>query len=103
MSTAQNEIDPKDPLEIVPITFDFTELTDAPTSPAVSIVRHSGATDDSDLATTMIQGSPQIVGAEIIQKIKGGVAGAVYRITCQVDDASGCRYRLAGLLRVATA
>ncbi len=103
MSTAQNEIDPKDPAEIVPIAFEFAKLTDAPTSPVVAIVRHSGAEDASDLATTMVQGSPQIVGSKVVQKIKGGVAGANYRISCQVDAADGCRYLLAGLLRVASA
>ncbi len=103
MSTVENrELDPKDPAEIIPVTFEFAELTDAPLTPVVSLTRHSGTADTSDLST-MLSGSPQVVGSQVRQKVRSGVDGTNYRIACQVDDASGLRYVIAGILPVATA
>ena len=99
MSTAESrELDPKYPAEIVPITFDFAELTSAPISPVVTVARHSGSADASP--ATMLTGSPQVVGTQVRQKINGGVAGANYTIACQVDTADGSRFVLEGILRV---
>lgn len=103
MSTVENrELDPKDPAEIIPVTFDFTNDTTAPLTPVVSISRHSGAPDTSDLSL-MLSGSPQIIGAKVVQKVRSGVDGTNYRIACQADEASGLRYVIAGILPVATA
>lgn len=99
MSTVEiPELDPKFPAEIIPYTFEFAELTDAPISPVVTIARHSGSADADPSA--MLSGSPQIVGSQVRQKISAGVAGTAYTISCQVDTAEGARYVLQGMLRV---
>ena len=95
------KFDPKDPSEIVPLSFDFAALTDTPSAPIVSIARHSGAADASPSA--MLQGAAQIIGTQVRQKITGGVAGATYLVKAQVDAPDGSRYVLAGLLPVEAA
>lgn len=94
--------DPKDPAEIVPLTFDFTALTDTPSSPVMSVARHSGTADASDLSL-MLVGSPQVVGAKVLQKVQGGVDLANYKFRCDVAGPDGCHWALAGLLPVQTA
>jgi hypothetical protein len=93
--------DPKDPSEIVPLTFDFAEDTSTPSNPVITIVRHSGAADANP--AIMLTGSAQVSGATVLQKISGGVAGANYTVRCQVDAPDGTRWVLSGLLPVKTA
>jgi hypothetical protein len=89
---------PKDPAEIVPLTFDFANLATEPSAPVVSVLL-DGETD----LTNMLVGSPQVVGSEVRQKVGGGTAGAVYKIRVQVDNIDGTRYVIARLLPVETA
>lgn len=96
------EFDPKDPAEIVPLVFDFANLTATPVSPVISVARESGPKGPTDLSG-MLAGAAQIVGAEVRQRIQAGTAGTVYKIRCQVDDGAGSRYVIAGLLPVETA
>lgn len=94
------KFDPKDPVEIVPLSFDFTELIGAgsPTSPTISITRHSGAQDSDPGA--MLAGAVQLVGMDVRQKVQAGVAGCTYYLKATVDTADGYRFALAGLLEV---
>lgn len=92
---------PKDPSEIVDLGFDFAALTSAPTSPVVSAAHHSG-TDDA-APSAILSGSPSVVGAVVVQRVIGGVAGADYLLRCQVDTAAGERFILAGVLPVRAA
>lgn len=97
-----DEFSPKDPAEIVPLSFDFAALTSAPINPVVTVVRDSGPKGAADLSG-MLLGTPQITGTEVLQKVQGGIATTTYRVRAQVDTAAGLRYVLTGLLPVETA
>lgn len=93
--------DPKDPDETIILGFDFANLTDTPTSPAITVTRHAGAADASPSA--ILSGSPSISGTQVLQKVTGGTAGTDYLLRCEVDGPSGTHYVLAGVLPVRTA
>lgn len=97
-----DEFSAKDPAEIVPLSFDFSALTESPTNPVVTIARESGPKGAADLSG-MLLGSPQVIGTEVRQKVQGGIATTTYRVRAQVDTADGLRYVLTGLLPVETA
>lgn len=92
---------PKDPAEVVDLGFDFSALTSAPTSPVVSAAFHSGAEDPAPEA--ILSGAAAVVGATVVQRVIGGVAGTDYALRCQVDTANGQRFVLTGVLPVRTA
>ena len=100
-TTPTVQFDPKDPEEIVPITFDFEHLTTAPVNPVIVVTRHSGAADANPAA--LLSGSPLVVGAEVRQRVQGGVDQANYVLRCRVDDAQGNRWVLAAKLPVRAA
>ena len=89
---------PKDPTEEVFLGFDFALLTPLPGAPVVTVAWHSGEADASPEAIK--SGSASVVGATVVQKVTGGVAGANYLLRCRVDAPDGSRYVLAGLLPV---
>jgi hypothetical protein len=93
--------DPKDPSEIVHLGFDFSALTSAPLSPAVTAAHHAGTADATPSA--ILSGSPTVSGTKIVQRVTGGVVGADYLLRCQVDTAAGERFVLAGVLPVRAA
>ena len=96
------EFDPKDPAEIVPLVFDFENLTVTPVNPVITVSRESGPKGPADLSG-MLAGAAQISDATIRQRVQGGTAGTVYKIRCQVDDGAGGRFVIAQLLPVETA
>lgn len=80
--------DDKDPAERVLIAFDFgRNMTAVTGTPSVTIARLSGAADDNPSA--MLDGSPTISGAKVLQWIEGGTDGTRYLIGCQAEDADG--------------
>jgi len=91
--------DPKDPSEIIPLTFEFAALASEITLPVVTITHAYGSADSSDL-TAMLLGSAQIVGTQVRQKVKLGVNGAGYKFRCQADTPEGLRYVIASVLPV---
>ena len=98
-----DEFDSKDPSEKIPLTFDFSSLTTEELSnPTITISYHSGPKTTADLSA-MLLGSAQVTAQTVIQKVQGGLAGAVYKVRCQVDTATSLRYVLSGLLPVETA
>ena len=98
-----DEFDSKDPSEKIPLTFDFSSLTsEVLSNPTITITWHSGPKQSGDLSG-MILGSAVVSGQSVVQKVQGGLVDTVYKITCQVDTATGLRYVLAGLLPVETA
>ena len=94
-------LDPKDPAEIVPITFEFVDLTSTPSSPTIAIQRLSGADDPTP--TAMLLGAPQVVGSQVRQKVQGGVNGAIYGLRCEVNDADANHWVIPAKLPVETA
>ena len=94
-------LDAKDPAESVPVSFEFAALAEQITSPVVAITRHSGEADSNPGA--MLNGSAQVIGTQVRQKIVGGVAGANYTLRCQVSTPDGYAWVIAGLLPVRAA
>lgn len=90
--------DPKDPGEIIPLTFDFEHLTATPSNPAIAVTRHSGSADANP--ATILLGSPQVIGTSVVQKITGGVDGTTYKLVCEAVAPDGCKYRIPGKLPV---
>ena len=91
--------DPKDPSEIIPLTFEFAALASEISTPVVSITQAYGVTDASDL-TAMLVGSAQVVGTQVRQKVQLGINGAAYKFRCQADTPEGLRYVIASVLPV---
>lgn len=91
-------LSPKTPAEIVPITFDFSEVIDAVTSVIALTLTVKSGTDAS--AALMLDGAAQVQGALVLQLLKNGVSGNVYELNCLV--ASGAeRYEVTGQIPIA--
>jgi hypothetical protein len=88
----------KDPLEVIPITFEFKNLTSSPLVPSISVIQTAGPADSG--VSSMKVGSAVVVGTQVLQRIGGGVTGCNYELQCQVDTVEGYRYVLAGILPV---
>lgn len=88
----------KDPAERITFTFDFSDLATAISSPIVSCMVIAGRLDTG--AEAMLEGSPQIDGLKVLQRVIGGVAGNTYKLRCQIDDADGERWVVADDLPV---
>lgn len=74
----------KDPVEIVPITFDFAPdvaggATVTPVSVDVSVLN-----GEDSAPGDMRQGAASATGAKVVQWIKAGVDGARYKLRCTV-------------------
>lgn len=93
--------DPKDPSEIVPLTFDFSALVSKLASAVVSCTVESGTPDPAPAA--LLVGNPVIRGALAIQRVQGGQVGTLYRFTCTADDLEGGRFVLLATLYVRNA
>lgn len=93
------QFDPKDPAEIVPLTFDFSNLATGVSSPVITVTRAAGDADPSP--TSMLVGSPQVSGALVVQKAGGGLDGR-YKFRCEVNGDSGAHWALTGTLPVET-
>ena len=94
-------ISPKDPAEIITVSFDFSALSETVSAAAVSAAWHDGTADPA--AQAIVSGAAQVQGAMVLQQIVGGQAGTTYRLRCQVDLPDGRRYVLATVLPVRTA
>ncbi len=88
---------PKDPAEIITLTFDFAALTMTPTLPVVTVSALTYSADPSP--SGILYGSPAVTGAKITQMIRNGVSGVYYEVTCQVDS-GGERYTMTEVLPV---
>lgn len=88
----------KDPSEIITVTFDFSALATSASNPVVTCTLIGSQADP--LAAAMVSGAPQIDGVKVLQRIAGGVARCVYKLRCEIDDADGERWVVAGKLEV---
>lgn len=91
-------ISAKDPAEIITVTFDFSHLADAVSAPVVTCNLARGLPHDD--IPDMLLGAPEIIGRRILQRLTGGQAGNSYRLRCQIDDADGERWVVAGVMPV---
>lgn len=94
----------KDPAEAIYLGFDYAaDLETGETisgSPTVSASLVAG-TDPTPSA--LLSGSPIVVGATVLQRVVGGVAGASYTLRCQVSTSASRTLVLAATLPVRTA
>lgn len=88
---------PKTPAESVVIEFDFSAELDTVSS-ATMAIRALG-TDTDPLASAVLVGPHQVVGARVLQRVGGGVNRVNYEIICVATHGSDIR-ELAGTLRV---
>ncbi|MCL2344298.1 MAG: hypothetical protein FWC58_00405 [Desulfobulbus sp.] len=91
-------ISAKDPAEIITVTFDFSRIATAVISPIVSCELARGQPHDDIEA--MLDGPLQIHGLRVLQRVIGGLAGNLYRLRCQIDDADGERWAVADVMPV---
>lgn len=91
---------PKDPAEIITITFDFSALSASVSAPTISVTPVFSI-DAS--ASAILSGGPQVTGAQVKQLVQGGVSGAYYDLKCTVTAADGSKYVLSEILPVVSA
>lgn len=96
-----NTLPSKDPNEVVPLTFDFSEyltggeaLTGTPT---ITVETYSGV--DATPAN-LIYGSPTVTGDRIKQAVRLGVDGVTYLVRASSTTTAGNVYALGALLPV---
>ncbi len=85
------KFDPKDPAEIIPLTFPFATLLNGQTisSAVVAVTVYSGA-DGSPSA--ILSGAATVVGDKVRQNVTGGVLGVEYLIKVTVTTNTGLKY-----------
>lgn len=94
-----NTFDIKAPGERVLLVFDFSANFAAVIgTPSVTIAQLSGPVDPAP--SSMLDGAPQISGAQVLQWCVGGLHGARYMIGCEAADAGGWRLVEAAVLPV---
>lgn len=98
MSTLLEEMDP---VETPVVEFDFTGEITAIDSVVITAASINGR---SASAAALLDGSPQIVGTTVLQRIKTaiGVDQVDYRLRCEATQGSDKRVRV-GILPVRTA
>ena len=89
----------KSPGETVVVTFDFSALSTTAINPTVTASVDSGLPDLNPAA--MLSGTPQVVGAKVLQLVTLGQAGTSYEFSCAITAADGVsRYVLSDVLPV---
>lgn len=80
-------IEAKHVTEVDDLPFTFALLgTEVIQSATMSCTVHRGS--DSTPAA-LLSGLPVISGAQVVQRVQGGVAGTVYTLCCQITTSSG--------------
>jgi hypothetical protein len=98
-----DSFDPKDPLEIIPLTFDFdTEMggSDTIVSAAVAVSVSNGY--DSNPAS-LLSGAASLLGDKVRQNVTAGLDGVDYIVKVTVTTTAGYKYTLARVLPVRNA
>jgi hypothetical protein len=78
----------KDPAESVIVEFDFTGELTTPSIAVVSVVTESGHDPGPE---SILQGSPQIIGAKVYQRLNGGVQDVDYHLRCEATQGDDVR------------
>lgn len=92
-------LDAKDPAEIITVGFDFSNVTQEPTNPVVSIDIRWGAESSPTLAAV---GAPSAIGAIVYQQFTGGAHLNDYNLKCLADTPTGDRFAVDAVLPVRT-
>jgi hypothetical protein len=88
---------PKDPAEIINLTFDFSNLLSG-ISAAVCEIEVTRGTDAS--ASAMLSGVATVNGTKVMQKVINGLAGCEYNVRCKATASDGQLFVLADALPV---
>jgi hypothetical protein len=91
-------LSPKDPEEIITVTFDTTVMTDSPSSVVMSA--HVDAGNDDPNVSEMLVGNPVVSGSQIRQQVANGLNGTTYAIRCLFSTPDGNRFVITALLPV---
>ncbi len=86
----------KDPSDVVTLTFDFSELASAVTTPVISVSAYEG---EDAAASAILMGLPTVDGALVRQRVQAGVAGVTYLLQCRAS-AGGDTYSIEALLPI---
>lgn len=73
----------KDPAEEFAVSFDFSREMSSITSATVTVVTQRG-TDDAP--ADVLDGTPQVSGTTVLQRIKGGLHKCTYKFRCEATD-----------------
>jgi hypothetical protein len=92
--------DPKDPEEIIPLEFDFSQLGTGFASPVVTVT-HIGGVADPD-AADMVLAAPTITDNVAVVAIQSGVDNADYLVRCTAMQGA-MKYVISGVLPVRVA
>lgn len=79
------------------VEFDFSALCAEPVDAAVAIRDITGVHVG---AIVLLDGAPVTSGATVTQRLRGGLDGSVYELTCQVTDENGRTQRLTQTISV---
>ena len=77
----------KDTREVITLTFDFSALCDSVNLPVVTVTVEGGVPDPNPSA--ILSGSPQILGAKVMQQVINGQTGTYYDFACQITAPDG--------------
>lgn len=92
-------LDAKDPAEIITVGFDFSNVTQDPTNPVVSIGVRWGSETSPTLATV---GAPSAIGAVVYQQFQAGAHLTDYNLKCLAYTPTGDRFAVDAVLPVRT-
>lgn len=93
----------KDPLERVPLTFDFTaELGSAESISTIAIVMEQLVAGVDASPNAVLDGAPIIAGKTAVQWLQGGQSGASYRLRAVGTSSQGRVVVLRAVLPVRT-
>lgn len=76
-------LEPKDPAEAYAVEFKFDRVLSVITGATVTVSLLAG-TDASP--SSLLNGTPQISGTSVYQRIQSGVAGCTYKLRCEATD-----------------
>lgn len=91
--------DPKDPAEIITVSFDFSAITNQPSNPAVTVSVRWGTEQSPTLVAV---GQPTVQSHHVSQRFSGGAHLTDYNIKCLADTHQGDRRALDCILAVRT-
>ncbi|MCL2656826.1 MAG: hypothetical protein FWD62_05280 [Betaproteobacteria bacterium] len=85
-----NRLPIKDPEESVVIEFDFSAEAASVSSPlVVASIEYSGPDDADPAPMAVLSGVPQVLGASVLQRVQGGIAGTDYGLRCLAITEAG--------------
>jgi len=94
---ATKVLSPKDAAEVIPVTFDFSNLvTTIDSAETTTVTTYSGI---DATPSSLIQGDPIVSEPVIVQMIRGGVNGNSYKLRATIVSGSE-KYVLSAILPV---